>query len=536
MNFFKLLAFMLCGYFQPCLSAATADRLSSGGKTLSKQQMLEFIHKHENLDRNFSGQDADETVLQLSKKPLSTIRDRFIEYQQKFVTNDITRDKPEEQKKRLLQFQKQFEQEQKNRSLLRKIPAVHNTIDTLSALLPSSLATWPDQELYAKIAARLKGLGFAHQDIVEEIGLLKQATSADLQNQYPHLKEQLTKQLHYFSTAEHQQSNTIKMLDSLLKNIHTWGSTVASVAASGGSTTAALALGPIASTLTDPNITLSNGMTKREFLEMIYIQYAQFDASKHTYINPEYQESELLTKKEFLDKIHERLRELDIAPSKTREAKYSKLPKKDLENLYSDFKNSPTLLPKEKHILFLSKAELLKQVELNLKNLKIPKNTIKQELAQLEQKDIRLIRTAYVDSNAELTQRPMKAGILPDISSTKEHLLLLAHPKIMPQAAHDYLSSSLRTDLESKGKSPAYIHWKMGALQDHYAYKQRTPDQLDTAIDLASKASQMRSTFGSEITSRAAQMYSLRLHHSLIHSDPHIMPALRAEDSRPIGL
>lgn len=461
---------------------------------LTKNQMLTMIHEHIQFDQGFFGSDADSEIAQLSKEPLITVRDKFMQYQRTFVTQDaylaVVNRKDE--------ILKQFNDGKSKRSVLRKVPLIHN----ITTLLPSKITNWSDQELFSKIEKKMQDLGFAQTDIDQEIERLRQASIQTLQAEYPHLQHQLASRLYYFDTATHQDSGAVRKADFWLQQLHAWGSTVGALglaAAGYDTTTFAATLGL---TLIDPRLTFASGVTKRDLLDMIYAQYSTFDALKHAYVTDDYQDIHLWTKAELIEKISDCLNDLKIQSKAREELKVkcnTELSKSELEGLYVELnyvahnEDKPSLSSFEKKVLLQTKSALLEDIQQDLRKLEIPQDKIDQTIEQLRHEDIRFIRTARIDCHEASTAKDMKVGVMPTFA-TKTETILKQAPKTIAQVISSPVIDKLSTDLKRAGKSDAYIHWKVAALQDHVA--QVSDGKFEHVTDIVSKGYQAFSIMG----------------------------------------
>lgn len=466
--------------------------------TLTKNQMLEMIHDHEQFDRGFSGQDADRVVRQLADKPLSAVRDRFMDYQHTFVTKDLAQDSNETIQQRKIQREITFTEQQSKRSFVSRIPLVHNSLK----LLPPSITHWSEQKVYEQIQAQMKKLGFDQHDIESEMYRLRSSSIETLERDYPHLQDQLAQRLYYFDTSKHQGSQSVKTVDFWLQQLHQWGSTVAMVASYGAS---AAGLDPAmlnviaGSTLLNSSISHASGYTKRDFLDMIYAQYVNFDILKNAYFSPEHKADELLTKAQLLEKISQRLDELNIS-GKVRikqEVKYKSYNKEELEELYQELdyfahdEHRPVLSSFEKKIVQLSKVQLLEIIRVGLGTLKISRTETDQTIKKLGQQDIKLIRTATLDMHECLSHTPLTLHKIPSFIS-KIEMLLGAAPKSI--ATSNFMLNQFSNNLRKAGKSDAYIHWKVAALQNQVEDNNPLKELYVGAGNLA-KANTARSFF-----------------------------------------
>jgi len=467
---------------------------------LTKNQMLTMIHDHVQFDQGFSGADADAEVARLSKQPLPVIRDQFTQYQNTFVTKDRANLSDQSSVERQKRLQESFNRQKSDRSLLHKVPLVQN----IASLLPSKITNWSDDQLFHKLALKMQDLGFDPYDINQEIERLKKSSIADLQKDYPHLQQQLSKQLYYFDTAKHHGSETIKATDYWLQQLHQWGSTAAMVASYGASAAGydSSLLDVVAGfALFDPKFTFASGTTKRDLLDMVYAQYAAFDALQHVYLDHQYQANQLWTQSELLQKISDCLVDLKIKAQerKQRVEKYQKLSKQELQDLYqalnyfSHDQNKPIVSSTEKKILLQTKLELLTSIQADLRKLDIAPDKIDETMKQLRDESIQFVRAARVDVHDAVAAKPIKRRVMPTFTTSKEAFIRKV-PKTIAQAALDHASSYLVNDWNYAGKRPAYIQWKMNALKDHVANQDE--GKFEHFVTAAARAHQLFSIAG----------------------------------------
>lgn len=441
---------------------------------LTKAQMLEIIHEQIQFDQGFSGYDADTDVATLSQLSLPNIRDRFMQYQKTFVTKDFASDQLKIH--RYERLQQKYDEQRLQRSNLRRFPLIKN----IEELLPSTITNWTDRQLFEKISQKMNDLGFSVQDIQQEIDRLKQSSIADLQKDYPQLQHQLSQQLYYFDTVQYQDSGNVKTADFWLKQLHAWGTTAATIgsyAASAGGYDPGLFNAVAGFALFDPRLTLATGQTKRDLLDMVYAQYAAFDALHDVYINHEFNGSRLWTKQELLQNIVDCLTDLGFNSkiSRKQEAAYRDLTKQELQDLYDELnyfthhKDEMNLSLFEKKVLVQTKIELLQQINDDLERLHLPQDEIDATVDQLRKENITFVRAARIDAHKAVVSRPIKLGVMPKFVTPREQKIRNA-----PKALAHIILEKAPTVVQSewRDKSPSYIQWKKMALKDHVSRQQ----------------------------------------------------------------
>lgn len=443
-------------------------------KTLSKPDLLKIIAFQEQSERGFDKKDALEKIKNLQNKPLSEIYDIFMQYQKQFLSKSNVQDSNDQQLKRLQRLHQEYQTEQNNLSYLRRLPIIHN----LETILLPDITSLTDKELYEKISDEMSRIGFSRKSINKEITNLKKNDSIELQKNFPQLQKELAERLSYFNGTKKDSPEYIVQADYYLGLLHTWTTTMASIAASGASLFGlnSLPLQIISkSTLLNPYISQHQNFSKQQVLAMIYAQYKSYDLLQDAYINPDFKETNLLTKAEMLDSIKESMSRLGILPSLIEEQmnKYQNLKKSELEIIQETLeelsKNHHNLdmSDDETRIAALTKNDLLQEIKKYLPNLKMSKKEKQDILIKLKNENVDLVRTFLLDLIDENNKK------LPDILSAKESLLMKA-PKMISAAISDHAIANIKHDWQNTQKSKFYQYLREKALKQDLGHKQET--------------------------------------------------------------
>ncbi|MBI2352822.1 hypothetical protein HYV11_01090 [Candidatus Dependentiae bacterium] len=469
--------------------------------TLTKSQSLSLIRDMIQSDLGFSEQDAEKEITKLEKLSLTAIRDKCIQYQRQFITQDPMQESQASQATRLKKIEESFEKDQATEGIHRKIPLIRN----IEALLPSKITSWNDSKLYEKIGQKMKELGFHDSDVNEELNRLRNCSIEELQQQVPLLNEQLAAKLHYFDLLKYKESNLIKSTDWWLQQLHKYGTTAATIASHvasfyGYDPTILSAIASFA--LFDSNVTFSYGITKRDLLHMIYEQLTEFDKLKDVYINTNNDSAPVLSKKELLQKIDENLKDLNVSSDyrNNRLKEYQNLSKEELESLYTETDFFAHKVPSlslsmlDKKSITLTKEQLLQAIKANLKKKSLSKDEIESQMNELKDQNLHMIKAAYLHSHKTL-EKPQKNNSKEKDDSidqdkdkspflTTSDRLLLKAPKMIAKTMYPIFKSK-----QSQDHKTAYDYLKERAMQKAIADK---PNNLFD-IDFATKAVASRS-------------------------------------------
>lgn len=467
--------------------------------TLTKAQMLTLLHQQIQDILGFSSQDADHEIDLLKNKSVTEIRDTCMQYQRNFMENFS--ESIENKKQRLDRMVIDHDTSTISR-ITHTIPLFKN----ITALLPNRIANWKDADIYEKIANKMKDLGFNQFDINEEIARLKNSKLQDLQKEYSSIRDKLAGRLQYFSSkGSNQLSDHIKTIDSVLQMVHQWGTTAAFIASYGASATGYnidMLQAITALSVLDPNLTFSNAITKREMLDMIYQQYAGFDDIKNLYMTLDYTPKKILSKKEMLEEIQDRMVALDISPQERDQqmVEYQKSSKVELENIRDTLtmilqneKIRASVSVEEKQVATLTKAQLLTKIKQGLDDLSVPDDEIITEMTKLQDVNVNLLRTAYLDI-LKAQENPEDKGKIPTFFNSTEKVLLHA-PKTVATTVAKYVIPRMQNSMEQEGKSALYSEIKSKGLQDTVDAK---PEGLfDRSLNYATRAGQIYSIVSS---------------------------------------
>ncbi len=449
-------------------------------KKLSKQEMIKILYKEEQLYRGFSQKDALNLVDALKHKQPSVVYDFFIGYQKRFVLPDIQVQKrpvPD----RIQALHQYYKEENNNRSLVRKLPFIHN----LETHLLPDITNLTDQQLYEKITAEMQKIGFSQEMIRDEINQLKTNSVQILQAEFPHLQNELAQRLLYFDGTKNDTDSYVVNADYYLGLMHTWVATAASFAASGASLFALspLVLQTIASSnLLNPYITQKQNVSKRQMLAMIYAQYKSYDAVQDAYLDPHFKETELLTKSEILNSIKENMMKIRCEQEFILQQmnKYKKVDKNELLIIEQEFKyfgenyKDLDMSKDEKKIAGYTKEDLLKEIEKYLPKFSIQQKEKEELLNDLDEENKDFAKVVLLDlikankDKASLDETDLQ---IPHLLTTKEKIIIKS-PKIVSDTIADHLIGKLQQEWQQQGKSKMYQYWRTKSLRNKLAEKE----------------------------------------------------------------
>lgn len=448
------------------------EQYFSWAKSLPKTDIIKIIIYQEKTMLGFSTADAQNLAKKLENKSLTDVFDIFTMYQKQLLFNkkkSISRDE-----QRSEELHNIYSQEQANLPLLRKVPIVHN----LETKVLPDITTITDQGLYTKIEEEMKKMGFSQAQINNEIAIFKKSSVEELEKKVSGLQEELVKRLYYVNKANFQVSQGVMSLDQYMHTFHTWISTAASIASSGGIFLGfnSAFLSSVANfKLFNPSLTQAAGYSKQEILSMIYAQYKSCNDFKSDYIHSNFQETTLLSKAEILSKIQDDLKKivLDQEVINTQINKYKNLSKEELEVIFtelddaSNYMKSLKMSENEKKILTLTKSDLLKEVEKYLPKNKDQKEKNIELLNQLKNENIYLVRTYLLDLMQSFDKKEERA---PNILSAKETILHKS-PKVVSDVLANHALDYIRHDWQTSQKSKIYQYWRERGLRQNLEQK-----------------------------------------------------------------
>ncbi len=458
-------------------------------KKLSKKELLRIISYQEKTAKGFTDIDAQEMINQWDKKPLTQIYDLFVQYQKRFIMDASVQKR--QLSDRFKQIHQEYQQEQNNVSLIRRIPVIHN----LEAKLIPDLTQLTDQQLYEKIALQMQRIGFSKESIQIEIDHLKNSSALKIQQDFPHLQKELAERLTYFNGTKQGSPNYVVNTDYYLGVMHTWITTAASLVAGGASF---FGLNPLMlhmiahSTVLNPYISQKQEFSKRQVLAMLYAQYKSYDALQDLYLNPNFQEAQLTTKEQLLHDIQLNLQDLELKPDIITQQmqKYRHLKKTELEimqeelkELHKNYLHLP-MSEDEKNIAVSTKNDLLKKISTYLSKSSLSEQEKQDFLKQVQDNDTNFARTVLLD----LMQHESKKF---QHLSSKESFLIKS-PKIVTDAVGNLIINRLHEDWNQAHKSPLYQYYKEKMLRKKLQQKEETALEYH-AKDLYEKSNLIRS-------------------------------------------
>jgi len=438
---------------------------------LSRAHMLDYINQH---IRKLGFHDVGHQELQrLQEKPLMHIHDMYQQCKLQSM-GKLDQEKQEDQVGRKLSESDQLQQLENDLKVLPHVPVVTPVISSIMQNL-QKIFQIPDSSeasLLSGIAIKMKALSFDKNDVDQEIAMLKNISVADLKVLYPklyqELQERLSKKSFYINTPS--LSSTVSLFDHAAQLVHKFATSVAMVAGLGLSCVghhSSFATDVAASLLLDPRLTYFKELTKKDFLELLYVHYDSFVTVRDVYLDPDYLAERLMSRANIVSAITDDMQKLGFSLQDMQQfaQNHEKSSLQDMQFLHTWFgklaHDNVELQGKDKHIAKMNRSQLTK----GIKSLLLRKKMIgrKADLYDLKDLDIGQLQNLYQDLQGAASGVQGFSGF----ESKKEQLLkyIIKNQPMLVEYVKPFLLDRIKNDLIQKGKGKAYVLAKMQHLE-----------------------------------------------------------------------